>query len=383
MRVGVITYCLGYNYGAMLQAYATIKAISALGHEVQLVNYHHPWSFGLNSRDWRNYVGRSPRVVVYKLRTLYRQRELRKRFSPMWTLWPLTEYYGTDAEKLRKSPPKCDCYVTGSDQTWNTSYSRELFAPYFLDFGDDTIKRISYAASLGNVTFKEDDEAWIVGALKRYMAVSVREKGDVDYLKSLGVEGVVQMPDPTMIVSRSVYDELIAGEPHKKYSAVVYMLGGKDREKEALISRMLTDNGILLNDTLNIELQSFHCKGATNKITTVAGWVDAIANAGIVVTNSFHAVVFSLIYGKPFVYVKFSGNKTKSNSRVESLLEGTPEQNRMIELTADIDLSPYMVEPNFETILEGFRHKGNEYLRENIGIEASTRSVDVITKESR
>lgn len=366
MKVSVITYSLGYNYGAMLQAYATIKAITGLGHDVNLINYHHPWSFGVDTRDWRNYIGRTPGVTISKLRTIYRQRILRKRFSPMWSLWPLTEYYGTEAEKLRVNPPRSDCYVTGSDQTWNTSPTRNLFAPYFLDFGDENIKRISYAASLGNVTFREEDVEWIVDRVKRYSAVSVREKHDVEYLKSLGIKHAVQMPDPTMIVDRTVYDELIANESHNRHSAVIYMLGGKDCQREQIIAKMLTDNGISLNCTLNIELQSFHCKGAQNKITTVAQWVDAIANAGIVVTNSFHAVVFSLIYGKPFVYIKFSGNKAKNNNRVESLLEDTSELYRIIDLHDNIDLSAYMQVPKFEDNINGFKKKGMDFLRQNL-----------------
>ncbi len=191
----------------------------------------------------------------------------------------------------------------------------------------------------------------------------MREKHDVDYLKSLGIEDTVQMPDPTMIVDRKVYDELISHESHKKYPAVIYMLGGKDRGRERLVTKMLTDNGINLKETLNIKLQSFHCTGAKNKITTVAQWVDAIANAGIVVTNSFHAVVFSLIYGKPFVYIKFSGNKARNNNRVESLLEGTDEQYRMIDLSDDIDLSTYMQTPRSDDIINGFRKKGMDFLR--------------------
>lgn len=366
MKVALITYCLGYNYGAMLQTYATVKAITELGHEVKLVNYHHPWSFGLDARDWHNYIGRTPSVIISKLRTLLRQRTLRKRFSPMWSLWPLTEYYGSSAAKLRSNPPQCDCYITGSDQTWNTLPSRELFAPYFLDFGNDNIKRISFAPSLGNVQFKAADVEWIIEHLKRYSAVSVREKGDVEYLKQLGITNTVQMPDPTMIVDRKVYDELIANESHKKYAAVIYMLGGKDLQREQLISQMLTDNGISLKNTLNIKLQTFHCKGAHNKIATVAEWVDSIANAGIVVTNSFHAVVFSLIYEKPFVYIRFSGNMARNNNRVESLLDGSNEKHRMIELSDKIDLSSYMNNPNFDKSINDFRKKGMDFLSRNI-----------------
>lgn len=366
MKTAVITYCLGYNYGAMLQSYATIKALESIGHEVQLINFHHPWSFGLDSRDWRNYVGRSPRILMSKIKTMWKQRTLRKKFSPMWAMWPLTEYYGCDGARIIANPPECDCLISGSDQTWNTSAPRELFAPYFLNFGSDSIRRISYAPSLGNIKFREEDTEWIVERLKRYSAISVREKDDVDYLASLGIMDVVQMPDPTMIVPRNVYDELISGEEHRKYSAVIYMLGPKNKANESLLTKILDNNGICLKDTLNVELQSFHCKGAKNKVTTVAEWVDAIANAEIVITNSFHAVVFSLIYEKPFVFVKFNGNKVKSNNRIENLLNGTSEEWRMTDLSANLDLSPYYKKPEFKHKIDEFCKIGTDYLRKNI-----------------
>lgn len=372
MRTAVITYCLGYNYGAMLQCFATVKALEGLGHEVRLINYHHPWSFGLDPRDWHNYVSRNPRVIYHKLKTLWKQRNLRKCFSPMWTLWPLTEYYGTKSDFLVARPPECDCLITGSDQTWNTSASRELFAPYFLNFGDENVKRVSYAASTGNVKFREGDINWIVGRLKKYSAISVREKGDVAYLKSLGIDNVVQMPDPTMIVPRSIYDELILNETHKRHDAVIYLLGGdKILEFQNIIPQILKKNGLNISNSININLQSFQCKRIKNRLLTVPGWVDAIANAGIVITNSFHAVVFSLIYGTPFIFVKFTGNKAGANARIESLLDGTGETFRMVELRENFDLLPYMRTPDFNDKIVEFRTKGIGFLTQELGKESN------------
>lgn len=364
MKTAVITYCLGYNYGAMMQTYATIKAIEELGHEVQLVNYHHPWSFGPNPWDLRNYLGRTPRSIIGRISAMIKLRTLRKQFSPMWALWPLTEYYGTDGNKIIANPPKCDCLITGSDQTWNTSTARHIFAPYFLDFGSEDVKRISYAPSLGNIKFREADKDWLIDHLNRYSSISVREKGDVTYLTSLGIKDVVQMPDPTMIVPRTVYDDFIVGETHHIYDAVVYMLGEKNPHNEHVIYKLLQDNGFNSSNVLNIELQSFHCKKARNYVTTVPEWVDAIAHARIVITNSFHAVAFSLIYGRPFIYIKFTGKHTRGNNRVESLLYDTNEDFRMTNITENMDLTPFRTPPNFEKNLATFREKGLTYLKQ-------------------
>ncbi len=366
MKIAVATFCLGYNYGAMLQAYATIKALESLGHEVILINQHQPWSFGVDEKNWRSYVSLKPWVIKYKWHVLWRQRKLRKCFQPMWQLFPLTEYYGVNIESIIKNPPVCDCLITGSDQTWNTSADQKFYAAYFLPFGSSNIKRIAYAPSLGGVHFKSKDLPWILDKLNNYSAISVREKEDVDYLRSLGLENVVQMPDPTLIADKKIYESFIASETHKSYDVVMYILGGKNKRLEQSLYDLLKKEDVDFSNVLNITLQDFFCKNVINKITTVQGWVDAIANAKMVVTNSFHAVVFSLIFNRPFVYINFSIKECNKNNRVKTILEGTSQRFRMIDINELNSLKPFRVYPDFRHEIDMLQEKGLKYLIESL-----------------
>lgn len=366
MKIAVATYCIGYNYGAMLQAFATVKVIEALGHDVVLLNQHQPWSMGLDRRDWHSYISLHPKVMIYKWSKLWQQFKLTKCFKPMWEQFPLTKYYGSDINNILDDPPACDCYITGSDQTWNTSAPRNHFAIYFLPFRDKSVKRIAYAPSLGGTRFKDTDRQWILSQLKFYSAISVRERQDVEYLTSLGIQNVEQMPDPTLIAERKIYDVFIHNEDHHKYDATIYILGGVNKELSSIIPHLLKKNGLDISNILNITLQDFKCSGAINKPTTVQKWVDAIAHSQIVVTNSFHAVVFSLIYNRPFVYIKFQGHEDSKNNRVRSILEETSQEFRMVDLEDMKSLSPYLCVPNFESELHDIRIKGINFLKINL-----------------
>lgn len=366
MEVGIITFCIGYNYGAMLQAYALVKAIEEIGHAPRLIYYHHPWSLGLDYKDWRNYVGRTPMSTINKIRHILWQKKLYRKFSPMWESFPMTKYYGADYNKLHNDPPQYKCLITGSDQAWNTSANREIFAPYFLDFGMEDAKRISYASSLGNVRFKDEDLSWILSRLERYDAISVREKGDVDYLLSLGLQKVKHMPDPTLIIPRSAYLDFIKNETHHNYDAVIYMLGGENRRLGRNMSKWLKNNGVDLQNVLNITPMLFCCDGVRNRATTVPEWVDAISNAKFVITNSFHCVVFSLIFGRPFIYVKFSGNEKDKNSRVESLIGETSFSHRMVDFDKITSIYDFLSAPDFQREISEFRKQGISYLKTNL-----------------
>ena len=362
MKIVIATFCLGYNYGAMLQSYATVKVLESLGHQALLLNQHQPWSFGLNERYWRNYISLSPQIMFYKWAKLLHQRTLRKCFKPMWKCFPLTKYYGTDINAIMADPPQCDCLLTGSDQTWNTSADWCNYAVYFLPFHSTKIKRISYAPSLGGTRFKEKDIPWIIQQLKSYSSVSVREKQDVEYLKSIGIDNVQQMPDPTLITDKAIYEEFIRHESHHSYDAVLYILGNKDVKINNKLKQLLNESDIKLSNTLNIKLQDYKCKGAINKTITVQEWVDAIANTKIVITNSFHAVVFSLIFNKPFVYIKFPEYADSKNNRVRTLLEDSEQSFRMVDIDSINNLGLYTKDPNFETELIKLRDKGIKYL---------------------
>lgn len=349
----------------MLQAYATLEILRGLGFDPIFLNYHHPWSFGLNEKDWHSYIGRSVKTTVDKWHTLWRQRSLKKNFSPMWDMFPLTQYYGTSLEAIMKNPPECDIYVTGSDQTWNTNGDISHFGAYLLPFGSKSIPRVSIAPSLGGNKFNDAFLDWIRKCLSNYKAISVREKQDLEYFKSQGFKDVCHVTDPTILADKQIYDNLITAERHTKYDIVTYILGGGNTQHISHICNACKNIAKNRSSNIfNISLHGIKVKGAENGIVTVPSFVDRIANCGILITNSFHGVVFANIYKRPYVYLKFDDEKR--NARVQSLLEGSDEEFRMIPNGDEFMNNPerFYSQPILDLLT--MRENGLEFIRKNL-----------------
>lgn len=158
MKIATITCHNVYNYGASLQAYALQRYLSQEGHDVEIIDYK---PYYLNSRyNWRHipaesrlypykdYVGTQCIYFLLKNRKIYKTIGRKRKFDDFRQKFlTLTDNTYTSAEELRATPPQADLYIAGSDQIWNTACENGKDAAFYLDFGSDDTRRISYAAS--------------------------------------------------------------------------------------------------------------------------------------------------------------------------------------------------------------------------------------------
>ena len=317
MKVALMTFFVGQNYGALLQAWALWQVLSGLGCDVEFVDYHHPWSKMPNWWSWRSYVSRSWSGVIQRLKAMQHHLRLRRQFGKMEKVFPRTAvHYGANSVRLDAIPPEADAYVVGSDQVWRVV--AELYRhirPYFLPFGCDTVKRIAYAASLGGSNFNDSLCDDVKGLLRRFSAISVREGAGARYLAHLLKRTVDVMPDPTLALGIKDFDRLrTMASPMPDGRDVYYMMDGMPSTAVNCLGGMVNDRAY------NVALQGFRLPGSHNFIPEVPEFVDVIAKSQSVVTNSFHACVFSILYHRPFVYMPFDGNNAFRNERIDQLL---------------------------------------------------------------
>lgn len=202
-----------------------------------------------------------------------------------------------------------DAFVVGSDQVWRPQYNR-FIENLFLDFIDGMdVKRVSYAASFGT-------EKWELSALqtvqcatlaKQFDAISVRESSGVALCKNyLGVEAT-HVLDPTLMLDANDYLSLCSGEEHSKGDYIAaYIL-----DYNMSTMKLLKD----VSRQLNIPLQ-FIGRFTKSGYPSIESWIEGIAHAKYVITDSFHGTVFSTIFQKQFVTL---GNVARGNSRFDSL----------------------------------------------------------------
>jgi len=211
--------------------------------------------------------------------------------------------------------------VVGSDQVWRAQYIPEgCIDNFFLDFvEDDTIQKVSYAASFG-VNQWEDDASRerIKEMLQRFNAVSVRERSAVDVCRdTFGYHDAVHVLDPTMLISADLYKDMASPSQKKTQEKVVlsYLL---DRQPADEVARAALGNDykseILTSDDIGT--------------VDLPHWLRAFIDADFVITDSFHGTVFALIFQKQFISIV---NHDRGADRFYSLLEQLGLENRMID----------------------------------------------------
>ena len=279
MRIALLTYFASSSYGATLQTYATIKLLKKLGHEVELVNYiipEPPMSFLIN---W---------LLVPKMQKFKR---FRKKFMDC-----LTDSYPS-IESLQNNPPKADAYLIGSDQTWNPDISREKTKGFFLDFGDDNVRRVTYAASIGKQSWTpskwiSDEEAKRL--LGRFDTILIREKSGQKILKEyFGIEAE-QVIDPVLLFKD--YPELTGNI--KDSGELVTFKFNKSATFYDRMRRLAASQGIPARVVGSLHRErGFRCCYPEG----LEAWLRKLASAKYVVTDSFHGLVVAILYHRPFL----------------------------------------------------------------------------------
>lgn len=346
MRIALLTYFASSSYGATLQTYATIKILKMLGHEVELVNYVIPEPRVSLLIRW---------LLVPKMHKLKKFRE--KYFDCISEPYP-------ELGDLQKKPPKADAYLIGSDQTWNPDISREKAKGFFLDFGSDKVKRITYAASIGKNDWTSSQ--WISDEevrrlLSRFDKILIREKSGQRILKEkFGIDSE-QVIDPVLLFKDypeitgpiQETDELVTFKFKKstEFYEKMRCLSASLDVRARVLGSLHREKGMLCSYPEGMEL-----------------WVKRLASAKYVVTDSFHGAVVSILYHRPFlVYMA----RPERFARLKDLLTmlGLEERIASMEESNDALLHKMNKAINWNTIdsiLEKKREESIKLLKEEL-----------------
>ena len=125
------------NYGAELQTYATVRTLTELGHQVEVIDFRLTEKFPMTIKEKVAAFINSLTFSDYKFNCFW------KKFIKNKTI------HYRNLEELKSNPPKSDCYIVGSDQVWNEEITRKKADVYFLNFGNENVLRMSYSSSIG------------------------------------------------------------------------------------------------------------------------------------------------------------------------------------------------------------------------------------------
>jgi hypothetical protein len=329
MKIGITTFQWSENYGAVLQAHALQFFLQEREHTVQIIDFRPPPS-GSGLRRW---LSSSPRGCFVKWEAAHKT-HLFESFRKKHLVRTPKSFHSSS--ELLKLADRFDILITGSDQVWNPQWLDQvagLWDLYFLTFAGLQTRRVAYAASFGHAeksTMKKEWQKLIGEKLTKMDAISVREPSGVELVRDLcGRTDALHVLDPTLLLDVSYYKRISRKAKGCKH-VFCYMLHGAEKESELFCERSVLLRGlkVVKCDSRKTSLWS----GYT--LPSPIQWLQRINNAEFVVTNSFHGIVFCLIFHKPFVALPIHGQMSSMNGRVSELLRAVGLPQRMVAATA-------------------------------------------------
>lgn len=330
MKVCTITCHDVYNHGASLQAYALMTYLKILGNDVEIIDYKpdylsgHYKLFSIDNPKWDiNYITKLIYIILkfpFKILSLKRKKEFDTFKNKFMSL---SKYRYTSNMQLKNNVPKADVYLCGSDQIWNCLRNNGKDPAFYLDFVPDSKIRASYAASFATDTIDDKYKSFVRENLLKLDRLSVREKSGKKIINKLELKNVEVVVDPVFLLDRKIWNK-IGDEEFKEKYVLVY-----DFDKNPIIKKLAME--ISYYRECKIYTISHYRGGYEDKNFKYSGpetFVSLVKSAEFVISNSFHAVAFSLIYKKPMAVVRRLEN---INTRMRDLLIDLNLEHRYIE----------------------------------------------------
>lgn len=385
MKIGILTQPLLVNYGGILQAYALQETLMRMGHQTIILSRRK----AKEKRSLKLYVAR----VLSLFKCIYRVYFIKQDNCLIENPFSY-EYFPVKYPKcFIGSHIKCssaiyssaelykqikenaiETIVVGSDQVW-----RERYSPCITDFfccflpSTETLPCLSYAASFGldGHDISSDKLEECKKGLKKFVAISVREKSAIDTVKtSFGVSAQFVL-DPTLLLSDNDYTKLIEEEDIKdEPSGIVSYILDTSTDKTLILNAVREKFNLTTNRHTDLRLYQFgkdagYVEGI---VPSVGKWLQSIRDAEFVVTDSFHGCVFSIVFKKQFIVI---GNHQRGLERFISLLSEFGLGSRVVLSFDDFEKNKKeLFKPiDFKAVYDNYarcRKHSLEWLRTNL-----------------
>lgn len=302
MKIGILTFHSGQNYGASLQAYALRKYLSEKGADVEVIDFRKEKVFA--GSKVKSYF--APARILRKAYEAPYKKSLAqksKRFDQFLSTYVIENTQPVaNEENIGDIAKQYDAILFGSDQIWNTDprvYDRSKV--FFGDF-PYTGKKFSYAASFGDSILRaKNNGEYIVEKLKDFKTISVRESTGKVFLEESGIHAACSV-DPTMLLDKNAWKSLINEKPIIDGKYILYY-SVNCRKYSWEVAKQISKrvhlpvyNLVAHPKIIRSGFRNYYSGGPLE-------FLNILHNAEYVVTNSFHGVIFSIVFNKKFIPV--------------------------------------------------------------------------------
>lgn len=337
MKVAIITYHRAYNYGSALQAYAFNKYLRNIGIECETIDYLTERQNDLYRLFEKN---KSLLAVCRNIQSFMYLKKLKihkARFDEFLTAYlPMTAQQYHKPSELDKLNDEYDYFICGSDQIWNP-LTVDFDQSYLLSFVKNKKKCVAYAPSVAINRIPDEYNELFFDSLQNYKALSTREKSGSNIISNIVGRKCEVVVDPVLLLSPKEWSDIAEDIPYKDY-ILGYYIGNVDGMRGfADKLRNKTGKRVIV---IYKNLRDFKYKTVKAYDAGPREFVGLVRNASYIVTNSFHAAVFSLIFKKNFWVFTDSNNPNSSGSRIENILEVVGMSNRILDAATMNKINP-------------------------------------------
>ena len=334
MKVGILTFHNAYNYGAILQAYATLELIKQYGCDAEIIDYH-------NNKIDKVYDGgkfsigdlirsglKAPFYFIEKYYYWKRRKAYHKFLKKYINLSDKTYTQGDDVTLVNY-----DVILIGSDQLWNKKITGGYDNVYWGQFEKNKDTRvIAWSVCMNNKDLDDSDIQFIKSHLLNFNTISVREKTLKFLLSKYTRQSICCTLDPTLILPTCNWTKLCHDVKEKNYILVYAVINEQEVVDFAReVSQEMNKPLVIIRSKCTSHLTK-HDKETCGP----EDFLSYILHADLVVTSSFHGTAFSIILKKQFICPAFS-----INERVDNLLSIADLNNRIVKTVQEAkNISP-------------------------------------------
>lgn len=332
MKIAKLTWLNNGNFGTVLQAYALQKILRNKGYEVIDINYKASkktklinWAVNMNSPKLFIEKFKEKKALDNNKEILIKRNNKIESFKRKYLI--MTKEYTSPLE-LKKTVGEYDIYICGSDQIWSPVLMNPVF---YLNFVPDKYKKIAYAPSFGVVSTSRRKEKKISKMLSEFDKISIREDEGRKFIKKITGKKVPVLLDPTLLLEKNDWEECTS-EPiiKDKYIYCYFLTENKKYletiKKFAETKKMKVVISPTIKGPFNTGFDEYTDVGPSE-------WLSLIKNAEYVCTDSYHGLIFSLIFNKNvFIFKRFTDeSKASQNSRVYTLTRLLGIEDRILD----------------------------------------------------
>lgn len=359
MKVSIITLHKVRNYGSVLQALATQNMLGEYFDYVEIINYVRENVYGTNAiKSMAAQFKGIKKIVTYGIMvpTYLRWNKVFDGFIDKYL--HVTNSMFISEKDFQINPPIADCFCVGSDQVWNSGWNHGIIPYLYLNFVPDNKLKFSFSSSFGKEQLDESEKEQTREYISRFKYLSVREKSAVDILNELGIQGPVQLVDPTLLMTRDYWLSLASERLIKNDYILIYQLN-RNPEFDNYADNYAKYKKMKLV-RICIRYDQFVKSGESILLPTVEEFLSLFNYASYIITDSFHATAFCINFNKQFIDIF----PNEYSTRLKSVLQWAGLEDRQLKSFDDFEIADKQIK--FDAINEKLnteRIKAHDFLK--------------------